>query len=826
MVLESDPEQRWSELRWALLHNLELSGVRLDPVTRSAVLAVPVARVMLEERCVAEVDLRAGRVIHAAPLSPFESRFLADNRRPAPTSGIALERPALITDLHTHFAGCVRPDALVEIGASIGAVFSADEMVALGISASRDLPLAEAPPEVRARISRGLAIPFDRQATHREMQAIYRARRPITKHPDAFVPMCRQIAEDYRAMGVSYVELSLHQIAERALLEAAHSALPAIEEEIGVTLRFLAAFGRHDDVEWMLDYLDRVEAISGSRYVAGVDVMGHETNSTHAFAPVLRDFAVRIQRARPGFVIRVHAGENAAHPENVREAARCVRGAGVTFRVGHGLYGADDEAMAALAEVGAIVEFNLDSNFALNNVQSFDPKAVPLARYLDAGIGVVLGTDGYGIYQTTMAQEAEAAAFCGLSADHLRRIRATEEAYVAGRQERERSLQPFVMPPDPDPARLRYSSAVRERKLAADEEREAAFLSRLSAVGVEVIDLTRAHALLRKKRVVSFAGAWRKSFSKVSEADRAEIDRVIPILLEAWDPDDTVLLTGGTRYGVEQRVQRAAKERGFTVLATVVRSLSAADLEEGAADYAVIVGATIYDKAAGLYRLVKAHDGWCFFIGGGAVVGDEIQTAANLHLQYLLMTGPTGASTLHAEAQPERAFRTADEALAKMAERRSSGRLRFRGVNPAVDVVVRRRDDVLLIRRRPEARAESGAWALPGGFILSDAAPGKGWTGGRETPREAAVREVREETGLDLSGSELQFVDELEGGGRDPRDTEDSWVRTTVFAVEVTEVSQPLVGGHDAEEARWWPIDALPELAFDHGRIVERWRRG
>ena len=51
------------------------------------------------------------------------------------------------------------------------------------------------------------------------------------------------------------------------------------------------------------------------------------------------------------------------------------------------------------------------------------------------------------------------------------------------------------------------------------------------------------------------------------------------------------------------------------------------------------VGESLYDKAAGLYDLVATCGGTAIFIAGGQIVSDEIQTAKNLRLSFLLMDG-------------------------------------------------------------------------------------------------------------------------------------------------------------------------------------------
>jgi 8-oxo-dGTP diphosphatase len=110
---------------------------------------------------------------------------------------------------------------------------------------------------------------------------------------------------------------------------------------------------------------------------------------------------------------------------------------------------------------------------------------------------------------------------------------------------------------------------------------------------------------------------------------------------------------------------------------------------------------------------------------------------------------------------------------------------------------------VLLIRRRSEPFA--GCWALPGGFLNPD-----------ETLETAAYRELREETGIELSGIG-RLVGVFSEPGRDPR----GWVVSAAFAVLIeAERLSTLAAGDDADAAALFPVGALPDLAFDHGRII------
>ncbi|MHB1136591.1 MAG: NUDIX domain-containing protein [Coriobacteriia bacterium] len=121
------------------------------------------------------------------------------------------------------------------------------------------------------------------------------------------------------------------------------------------------------------------------------------------------------------------------------------------------------------------------------------------------------------------------------------------------------------------------------------------------------------------------------------------------------------------------------------------------------------------------------------------------------------------------------------------------------------DVVALSRIDgvphVLLIRRGNEPFA--GQWALPGGFVDE-------W----ERPMDAARRELAEETGLRHEGV-LELVGVYGEPGRDPR----GWTVSVVYRA-LLEAVREVAGADDAAEARWFPLDALPPLAFDHGSVV------
>lgn len=106
---------------------------------------------------------------------------------------------------------------------------------------------------------------------------------------------------------------------------------------------------------------------------------------------------------------------------------------------------------------------------------------------------------------------------------------------------------------------------------------------------------------------------------------------------------------------------------------------------------------------------------------------------------------------------------------------------------------------VLLIERGIEPF--KGKWALPGGFLKMD-----------ETAEEGALRELEEETGL--RNAYIRQFHTFTEPGRDPRE------RVITIAHYALVRLQEVKGGDDAAQARWFAMDEIPPLAFDHDRIL------
>ncbi len=125
----------------------------------------------------------------------------------------------------------------------------------------------------------------------------------------------------------------------------------------------------------------------------------------------------------------------------------------------------------------------------------------------------------------------------------------------------------------------------------------------------------------------------------------------------------------------------------------------------------------------------------------------------------------------------------------------------YRNPIPTADVLIHvpGRGVALIERANPPH-----GWALPGGFIDYG-----------ESAEDAAVREAKEETGLDVRLIGLLGV--YSKPGRDPR-------HHTLTVVYIAEALEPekLKAGDDAAMAAFWPLGELPaQIAFDHREIIE-----
>ncbi len=113
--------------------------------------------------------------------------------------------------------------------------------------------------------------------------------------------------------------------------------------------------------------------------------------------------------------------------------------------------------------------------------------------------------------------------------------------------------------------------------------------------------------------------------------------------------------------------------------------------------------------------------------------------------------------------------------------------------------VARRKLEILLVERGNEPY--KGCWAFPGGFLNMD-----------ENAKQGALRELKEETGLELQN--IKEFGTFTDVDRDPRE------RVISIAFYALTKKSEVKGGDDAAKAQWFALDEVPPLAFDHDLML------
>jgi len=133
----------------------------------------------------------------------------------------------------------------------------------------------------------------------------------------------------------------------------------------------------------------------------------------------------------------------------------------------------------------------------------------------------------------------------------------------------------------------------------------------------------------------------------------------------------------------------------------------------------------------------------------------------------------------------------------------------------AADIVVfsfqENKLQVLLVKRKYDPGV--GQWAIPGGFVREE-----------ESLEQAALRELREETGL----AKDCYLEQLYSFGEVDRDPRGRVISVAYMALIGEPEKIKLKASDDAAEARWWSIAELPELSFGkaHKEILQyAWQR-
>jgi adenosine deaminase len=404
------------------------------------------------------------------------------------------------------------------------------------------------------------------------------------------------IARSYKKQGVEYAEISDTTLVKKyeslEMLRQVHQVMPHIYKETGVMIRFLAAMRRIPltivkDAVTPANYLEQnlevLKATALDPYVAGCDFVGEEINDIITLKPAFKEI-VKIAKADPSFVIRVHAGENDSQKDNIAHSIACVKESlekgqeMPKMRLGHGLYTYSPtskkgrEALKELKDNNVVLEFQITSNVRLNNLNSLENH--PLKQYLKQGIRCVQGTDGAALYGTnSIDEQLSLAKMLGLSDEELLKMREAEKQIIQESQ-------------------IAYSKKKAAfAKLIGNREMEEVLLEKMQAVSISkpmgrVSAKLDANTELKeqieeitwdKLPVVLLGGSFNTESrsTKVSENATKQLDE----LMEYLNPDEACFVIGHKISGYEKYLIDH-NTKGFRIYSFVPSAITSKEAEK------------------------------------------------------------------------------------------------------------------------------------------------------------------------------------------------------------------------------------------------------
>lgn len=623
-------------------------------------------------------------------LTVFETRMLANEKlyRWLPYPRTPLQPPALRTDLHTHSSGQVSAEGLMEIAVKNRVPFPIrllDEIKIpydakqvqrtkryfyaptdgpeIGkIPAEEDaVPIDSLSSQSRKILAAAMSVPADRQVTFGDLEvSVYRFRTPITKCPSVAFDLLRKYAEEYSQQGVQYAEITA--TASGLLLPEyiamVHERLPEIERETGVRIRFLAGLPRNLPEPILAREVEKLKIMGASPYIVGVDFVGFEDNKIGNLEPHIKTIADWAQKHDPEFTLRIHAGENRKNLGNVKESLRLARKHNMRVRIGHAAHGLDSEALQIAEELArerlVMIEFNPDSNLALNNIDTAEE--LEMVQCLTREIPFVVCSDGGGLFQTDIWQLDDTASFAGLKDQHIETIVKHEQAHMEREAKRfERKLQ--SLPKD-------YASQVAGAFAAlppleipsagSDRASTDAFEKHLASHGIQCSPESIQRATAGKRPLLILGASGARWWERISKLYQAVITDLLTGLVSSVDPKSAFLMIGRPKNAgittvlssavVEHNREKPAAEHLALISATVQADQTTQSFTPGLTHVIPLSGG-LFTVPQQLVDYVAQHDGMIIFIGGGTFVRDAILVARERGVSFALMRGPEGAST-------------------------------------------------------------------------------------------------------------------------------------------------------------------------------------
>lgn len=399
------------------------------------------------------------------------------------------------------------------------------------------------------------------------------------------------IAREYQKQGIKYIEIAnstLSKKGEMGIMHLAqmHEIMPKIEEETGVSIRYLAAASRTLFTEEQLKECPAIiKALAKSPYVVGMDLIGEEINNVTDFSDIIEEIVRYAVYKDKGFIIRLHAGETDSFKDNIEKALDCMKicvpngEKAPLFRLGHGLYVPDlnskegKRIINKMKDLNTVLEFQLSSNVRLNNLTNL--KNHPIKSYLDAGVKCVQGTDGCGFYGIdTIDEQIALKNLLDVTELDFEKMRKVEEEIIEQRKiyfkEKSQDFETFL-----NGRNIAKALFEEEQKNLADIDLETTSSREENNLNSYKIFEDKIVSLPQDKTPIVIAGGSFNSKGRIT-IPKESTKKALKKLLEEVDNKSTYILIGHKMQGYERAVLDISKElnKKFNVTAVVPKYVS------------------------------------------------------------------------------------------------------------------------------------------------------------------------------------------------------------------------------------------------------------
>ena len=460
------------------------------------------------------------------------------------------------------------------------------------------------------------------------------------------------IAREYQKQGIKYVEIANSTLAKKGQagiqnLVEMHEIMPRIEEETGVSIRYLAAASRTlFTPEQVKECPAVIKAVSKSPYVVGMDLIGEEINNVTDFSDLIGEIIKYAIYEDDGYTIRLHAGETDAFKDNIEKALDCIKiclpngEKAPQIRLGHGLYVPDLDTREGkriinkMKDLDVILEFQLSSNVRLNNLTNLNNH--PMKKYLAAGVKCVQGTDGCGFYGIdTIDEQIALRNLLDIKDTDFAKMRKVEDEILAKRkvyfEEKSNKFEQFL-----DGRTIEEALKEEQEKLLKEidlNEINTKTSNRLNSYNVfkeKIVNLPQ------DKTPIIIAGGSFNSKGRVTMPNET-IKKSLKELLEKVDNKNTYILIGHKMQGYERAVLDISKElnKKFDVTAVVPKYVSE-DIKENLDSSQDLSGIYVSPDPSELgiyksfnYEIFERRNSVVVAFDGNSPVSNLIQEAKN-----------------------------------------------------------------------------------------------------------------------------------------------------------------------------------------------------